>query len=617
MTGVASNAARWYGEGVILVYDLCHDQLTTGQQSGLVSSINTWASYWETQAWGAATDYDNNYNWGYMRNELEWCIASYGENSSAAGFCDDAITTRWGDFTVSAASGNDQGGVFGEGSEYGHYQMWYSIVPFVTANLEGRDVYNESQYFKQGVFYNIYATTPAPTLFRGSSNFYYAIFPFGDDQFFKVANQEGADYYTGDFMTTVANYWSGIGVGKLARQWLNTVTPIVDQWVAAEDPGGTAQAFTTLPLDYYAIGTQYLYGRNQWGSTATTFQIQMGQSTSTAHGHWDYGNWQIWRNGYWLSRESTGYDDTYTGYNGVGTAPSADAIAHNVALINPDSAGCAIGTTCWGNGSIDSLGFNAVGLPTVNRLESQSAYTYADVDMTAASRLVVNKRASYPFRDNPAAGHVEREFIFMRSLETLVILDRLQSISPDGGTTPAASIKKTFVAHCETNPTLVDATHETCTNGTQALYITNLEPVTTTHEVVNEYTAASNAQGQYRIEINDPGTTAQSYLLNVMQAGTSGGANVTASVVDSNSSDVTSGTFTVTLHPANGSDTTIVFNKGLTSGGGTINIAAGGVINLASTVENISYTDNGPVWAGNSTPTGGFSIMTGFSITGW
>jgi hypothetical protein len=311
----------------------------------------------------------------------------------------------------------------------------------------------------------------------------------------------------------------------------------------------------------------------------------------------DFGNWQMWRDGYWLSRESTGYSETFTGYNGVGTASSSDYISHNTVLINPGSQGCSIGTTCYGNGGMLSNASYYDALPTVRRLESQAAYTYADVDLTSAERPSPENYTSYPQRDNPAVGHVEREFVFVRSLETMVILDRL--LSNTVGSVSAASIKKTFLAHCETNPTLVDSSHEKCTNGTQALYITNLEPTTTTHEVVNEATAGDSV-GQYRIEVNDPGASAQSYMLNVMQAGASGGATATASVVDSSPGNYASGTFTVTLTPGTGSATTIVFNKGETSSGGTINVAGAGATSLATSVESISYTDNGPVWAGGA-----------------
>jgi hypothetical protein len=78
--------------------------------------------------------------------------------------------------------------------------------------------------------------------------------------------------------------------------------------------------------------------------------------------------------------------------------------------------------------------------------------------------------------------------------------------------------------------------------------------------------------------------------------------SVTATVSDSNSGDPTTGTFTVTLTPSVGGATIIVFNKGETSNGGTINVAVTGAVNLASGVEAISYTDNGPVWGGPLPP---------------
>ena len=47
---------------------------------------------------------------------------------------------------------------------------------------------------------------------------------------------------------------------------------------------------------------------------------------------------------------------------------------------------------------------------------------------------------------------------------------------------------------------------------------------------------------------------------------------------------------------ANGKQTVIVFNKGQSSSGGTISVAGGGVVSLRTTVQAVSYTDNGIVW---------------------
>jgi hypothetical protein len=617
-TNNGSDSSRYYGEQLILTYDWCYDQMTSGQRATLTSNLNSWFSGIQQQTWGGATMPDNNYFWGNVRNELEWGIASYWENTTAAqGFIDDALTTRWTNAFIPTTTLNNPGnlgGVAPEGSEYGRYLFYYSVVPFESADVGGRDVYGSSGYFKQAVYYMVYTTTPAVTYCRDNGGgTYYEVFPFSDDEFWYNCNSaqsrlwsSNPGSYYGNFMQTAANYWPTIDTGKYAQQWIDTVglQTLTDYYVQSQSGGTGTKAFSNLPLDYYATGMQYFWVRKAWDTTSAMVMMQMGTTPTYAHHHYDYGSWQFWRGGRWMSRETASYVETFTGYNGVGTATSPDMIVHNGVLINPASVGCTVGTTCYGNG----WSAEGNGPPIVNRLESQTGYAYADVNLTPEARNNIIESGGHKERDNPAAGYIEREYVFVRSLETLVTLDRVLSVSPDGGTTPAASIVKTFIAHCETNPTLVDASHETCTNGTQELYITNLEPVTTAHEVVNE-ASAGDTHGQYRIEINDPGTTALSYLLNVMQAGSSGGANVTASVVDSNSGDPTSGTFTVTLAPAAGSSTVIVFNKGETSSGGTINVAAGGAVNLTSSVEAIAYTNNGPVWGQNNS--------TGIQLSGY
>jgi len=621
-----SNDMRWYGETAILVYDWCNDQFTSGQKTTFITKWNTYVGNTDEQTWGGPTSVMSNYNWGNMRNDLEWGVASYGDNGSGPGstadnFIDSAITSRWGNITA-AASSELGGGIPVEGVEYGE-AMTYMDIPFQTLELNGRDIFNETGFFKQYGYWLDYATLPAPTYNNSLAATNWQIIPFGDDEEYSRGGMLHVTQSYQSFQNLASNYWSSIGMGKNSREWYNTYTgyDVLSPYnfTLAQDASPSASSFSSLPLDYYATGAAMFYGKDSWSGSGTWFLWQLSCHTDLhmggAHVHQDYDTFQIWQNGRWLSRESAGYadDDTYTGYNGTGTASARDNIAHNGVLVNPASVGCAVGSTCYGNGGASYV-TTTLSCPTVRRLESQASYTYADTDTTNAE-IGQHYNSQY---GNPAVGyyggptgHMEREIIFVRPLETTVILDRLLSVSPDGGTHSAASMVKTFIAHCENNFTLVDGSHETCTDGTQALYITNLEPATTTHEVVNEQTATSSKNGQYRLEVNDPGTTAQSYLLNVLQAGASGGATVTASVVDSIPRDSTTGTFIVTLTPGVGSATTIVFNKGETSSGGTINVAGAGTVNLASTVEQISYTDSGPVWgAGPLPPTG----VTGTAI---
>jgi len=203
--------------------------------------------------------------------------------------------------------------------------------------------------------------------------------------------------------------------------------------------------------------------------------------------------------------------------------------------------------------------------------------------------------SGHPERGNQAAVHVEREYLFIRDIETTVILDRLQS--------DTAARSKTFVFHCETNPVLVDANHVNCVNGSQQLYVTTLLPATPSSRSSFDEGDTVAANNQYRIEINDmPGVTT-SYTLHVMQAmDTTGSTVLTPAVVDSSPGNPTSGTFTVTLD----ANHKIIFNKGMTSSGGSITLN-GQTTNLYGSVEGISITNSGPVWAGTGATRRSFS----------
>jgi hypothetical protein len=182
---------------------------------------------------------------------------------------------------------------------------------------------------------------------------------------------------------------------------------------------------------------------------------------------------------------------------------------------------------------------------------------------------------------NPAVSTVVREFVWMRDLETLVIFDRV--LTQAVGSIPAANIRRTFLAHCENNWTLVNANQANCVNGSQTLYLTTLLPVTPnpSYHVSNEGTNATiPADGQYRLEIDDLPGTAQSYFLHVLSP-----SSLSASVVNNGSS------YTVTLD----SQHSITFNQGSTSSGGSITIN-GVQTNFTSVVEPISVGNSGPVW---------------------
>jgi len=602
-----SDRARWNGEAAFLVYDWCFDVLTTQQRSNILSNIAGTGAGWNNyltginqQRWGGPAMMQDNYNIGNMRNDIESGIGTYWENISAAtGFLTDGINVRWSQYFVPSVTTSAAGGVGQEGPEYASELVQDPIIPFVTMSLNGRDIFNETEYFKEQAYWIIYGTTPAPTpnMTTGTAAAY-QLNPFNDDEEFVSGGYIANRNYYQNFMNFASNYWSTLNVGKYARQWVNTVgasstTPAASNYILGQDSQPAAMEYTSLPLDYYATGIRYLYGRTAWDTSSTYFMWQLGIPTAgVGHSHTDIGNFNLWRGGRWLSRETTGYVNTITGYGYQNEATdSTDGIlAHNGIL--------------FGTYLSPSVGDLTLGLmpespsqTTVRRLDSQPGYVYADVDMTA-QYLWPSGETQY---NTGAVGHVERELLFLRDLETTLVFDRVTTgnvtVGSDKGLSAANEVN-TFVIHFETNPTLEDATHLTATNGSQALRVTTLVPsAPVARRVINEQSCGgcSAGVGQYRVELDTTGA-AQRYFLNVLQGRDATGSNLVATVVDSVPTDPTTGTFTVTLQPSAGAATTVVFNKGQTSSGGTVNLAGAGAVALRTGVQSISYTDNGPAW---------------------
>lgn len=556
LSGVASDNARWSGEQAIIVYDWCNALFTSAQKSSMISKWNNYVSTLNGKSWGGPGMESNNYYWGYWRNSFEWGIASYGDNPSAQTYLDYAVTTRWQNGLVPYFAGAGRGGVFGEGSQYGTYMGGYSAIPLQSAALLGRDLMAETNFYKEVIMAMIYQITPQRTPTKSSSSPYYQVMPFDDDEGQQDASR--ADY--GNLMTVLAQKWSAVPLGQYARQWLNTVSPSRGVFAQSTDPGGTALAFSSLPLDYYSPGPGYFFARNKWGSGSTYLQLQAGWYNRTGHVHADQGNFHVWRNGYWLTKETTGYTDSITDWGGSGTTDTEHAPSHNTLFYNGDGPPISY----------------SKGNPTVSRLETQQNYAYLATDLTQAMR------ASDSRFDNPTASTTVREYLFVRPLETLVILDRMLSSS--------STTKAGIAIHFENNPT-VNGTKVISTNGTEALEVTSLLSAPTSR-VVNE-----GASGRYRLELEKTGQT-QNYFLTVLQARSSTGSSLTATASEDSS------TITVTLvHPTLGS-AKVVFAKGSTSTGGQFGYSSTttpptSLSALATTVASSAVSDTGLSWSGS------------------
>ncbi|MHB8503922.1 MAG: immunoglobulin domain-containing protein, partial [Candidatus Acidiferrales bacterium] len=572
---------RVYGEAVMLTYDWLYAQMTAAQRTTIINHWNTWQNYPDTNdSWGntgmpSSVDFA-----GGLRTDFSLGVATFGDNAAATSFIDYALNNRWAAVVnfvspsgVAPLGAKGYGMPAQEGSQNGPYFLNYHAVPLATSAILGRDLWQESTAFKAGVLQTIYSTLPTPTVLRGL----YDGWTWSDDQNWSSgAGLYGGggmqSRYYGDFMMAAAQEFPTTAIGKLARQWTNTVNPSITPMWTAIDPGGSAQALSTLPLDYYASGPQFAYWRNNWNTNASSLFLQMGQSFGVGHTHFDVGNFQWFRGGSYLIRETPSYYTTVAGYNSVGTADVSLGYAHNVPLIG--------GLPGAADSCTDS---NAI----VRRMESQSAYAYIDADISGTYTNNICDPGR-PERENPYAQHVEREFIFLRDIEVLLILDRLQADS--------ASRSRTFLSHCETNPVSIDAAHYACVDGTQQASYSVLLPATPTLVAVNEAAngaTCASSECQYRLEVNDNSPIGtQSYFLVAIQGLNAGGTPLSPTLQDNGTS------WTVVLDPNH----SVTLNKGMVSAGGSVTIS-GATTNLRGDAQTMAITDNGPVWGPSITTT--------------
>jgi len=617
----ADNSINSCSEALVYVYDMCYDQMNSTQRSQYLAGGNVWFGNYNsgtgngTIGYGCPLGLLNNHCWGHERAAFMWGVATFAENNTNAEANLDEWSGQWTNFKTLAASstvgstGAGYGGVTQEGLNYGKL-VTMDFVPILnSAQWLGRDLMAETAFFQWVPYSLIYGLLPAQTYSSPGATTCWEFFPWNEGHLLCDAtdflNNSSEVTNTSDLMAVIATYYSGTNTGGYSKTWLNSVAATqmpLDTWVASLTAvPSSATPYTSLPLDFYAPGAGFFWGRKAWDTSSAITHWQLNTPSAVGHITAVAGTWQMWRGGYWLSRTTAGYSQNFTGYNSTGYIPNTASGVQNGILVNPDNQGCTPGSTCQGDGGEYILAsvpsYPPASPAQTSRLESQSGYAYAAVDISGSYCRVTC--ASHPANSNPAVNTIVREFVWVRDLETLVVFDRI--LANDVGSTTAGNIKRTFLAHCEVAWSLTGANTATCNPGTgQNLYLTTLLPGTPnpSYHVTNEQTYASNANGQYRLEVNDTPGTAQSYFLHVLTPS----ATLSPSVSNSG------GNYIVTLDGSH----SITFVQGSTSSGGSITLS-GTTTNFTSSVEQLNVTSAGVTW-GNSGIFAGFSGPAG--ITG-
>lgn len=595
------NDSNWSGEKAIVTFDWCFDSLTATERTNIINRWNARLTELNNDAWGGVTMAGNNYFWGYLRNGLLWGIASYHHNAQAQSFIDHALDVRYRSLTNPNLSGGNRfqkwyeafgvGGTLLEGTQYGAVMVDYPVMAFTTASDYGYNAWDASPFWKEAVFFLHYNALPTTTLHHDGTTGKYEIFPYNDDENFVNGDSAIKEDY-GNFLGMMQLRYPSLPVARLAKNWVDTRKVPMPWWIKAELASTTVTTtMPSLPADYYAAGSEFFYGSGR----NSRFMLQLGAAESNeagggvGHHHLDLGNFQIWRKGRWLTRETTGYARNIVGWNNSGTVDARASVAHNTVLFE-------------GKGQIDSR----LDWAKVLRLQSATGYSYAAVDMTKSYRA----KAQYSWDakyDWPFAETAIREFVYLRDLETLVILDRLRSGSDSLGSVyseytgpkmQGSAVRKTFVLHATGtgssatgNPFTVSTGQASAVVGTgstqQRLDLRTLVPANPTFRIINE----GSDVGQFRLEYDTSGTE-QSYFLNVVSTRDNAEQAVTASVVDQG------GSWQITLSQPQKGRAVIVLQKGETSAGGSISLNGGSAQALATTVQGMLVQNTGPLWGG-------------------
>ena len=592
---------RQQGEELMLMFDWCYASFSVAERATLVARWNGYMDREISDNLGNQGDEANNYWSGRTRILLMWGITSFGENPRAQEFIDQALDTRMGSWFPTWYQNFGRGGVFPEGGDYGIVSLSYPLIPFVSAADFGYDAFAQTPYFTEAIYALIYGSTPGATTISGLPTFGLSLFPFNDDEHFYEGGAINTRNYLGDFARYFGSRAATSGNARHARAWL-TASNAGRRWLFdALGGSGNAADLATLPLDYYAPGAQVFDMRTAHNANAMQVHLQLGTPGGTAHRHMDAGSFQVWRKGRWLTRESTGYSDRLVAYGQPSgsstTIDSSEAPAQNTLLFEGATTGIWIGNGPQpippsGNPDPDQ----PRRLPEVKRLQHEAQFAFVATDYSEAYRNGLDTRADWPYAEK-----AWREFIFVRPLQALIVLDRMRGSSDsqrpfyltanwlwNGPHIGGAQVRRSFLMHFETQPS-ANGNRLAATIGNQTSELIALLPTSPVFRVINEDVPGDEQSGQYRLELDSVGS-AESYFLNVITGYDSGEAAITANLIDNGSS------WTLNLSHSTRGNASVVLNKGMTSIGGSISIGGSPPEPLRSNVQGISVTPEGPVW---------------------
>jgi len=275
----------------------------------------------------------------------------------------------------------------------------------------------------------------------------------------------------------------------------------------------------TMPLIFTDVPAGRVLARTNWSPQATMFDYR-GSWISINHQVGDAGQFELYRQGEWLTKEMSNYDNNALGM----TTPYHNTLGlQNFALNGtPHNLNWFEGGE-WANGSQWMLGASA-GDPTTTT-STGPAYVFAHSDLT---NLYNRPNIWTPADAALDITHASRSILWLNA-DYVVVYDRATSVH--------TGLFKRFHLNLVTAPTITGNIVTEVTPHGQRLFIQTLLPqnmtATVTHAAANLNPIAWLEPTQFQLAIEDPSKPVDVRFLHVLQGADPGAPMDTATLVQS------------------------------------------------------------------------------------
>jgi hypothetical protein len=287
-------------------------------------------------------------------------------------------------------------------------------------------------------------------------------------------------------------------------------------------PASAPDPRSTYPTMFVDPGAGRIVAHTDWSPTGTMFDYRASWE-SINHQDGNAGQFELFRNGEWLTKEMSNYDN-----NGLGMT----VYYHNtLGLQNTCPSGDPAAVIQWfeggelANGGQWMLGENA-GDPTT-QISNGSGYVYADTDMTN----LYNRPDIWS-----AADSIDN---ITQATRSILWLNNDYIVTYDRATSQSTGLFKRWNLTLITNPVINgNVATETLPSG-QQLFVQSLLPangtITARYAAGDLTTVAELEPSQYVMTIQDPSNPTDTRFLHVLQGADAGAAMVPATYVQSTS----------------------------------------------------------------------------------